>query len=792
MAFINVWRKKIFREIIIIQVFFSFFCPSLLQAQTPSSPHMIFKPPYNEMGGASEFHADVLIAQSTARANAFTGFMGVYGTGWIGGATSQAGLWFKFYVPKKMYLKVTAKIRYMGGIHGFGIGECSGFVFKWRVNNEKVHEKKMEGGITPGWIAEKTYEIAELSSSMVEVPEAYRTIKAITELMDFLDYFKEVNEFLTVVDQIENSFENVKTEKLSFGFNAKKGWNEIKIYIQGGASGAVTGSAMYAIIAYLESLLIDGLGYPDFIISNCSVTSDRSWQAPKPEVGKLARLEFDIENRGTLESQNSTVKIDIANQRFDRSVPPLKPNERRHYEIDFIFPQERVDVTVHVDPDDQVYEFDHDWGEDLREHYQQMGIPEGSQDVRLEKGGNLLKYRAYGVKSYTPPPPDLAFDGLPISMEIEDGESAQISFKVINKGGTGQYNRRQTAENVAVRVEITSLGWGETKIIPTLKSGETKKLSFNTPPINRPYHLPAASVWVVEVQQVIDPNNKITETNENNNRNTSYIQVNPPRLPQLSLRNLSISPRQTSYVEGQSITIKAEVEYWGSKPIKDVEVGFYYNTGQWAGPPKLEKIAIKKMNFEKRGSKKTSIIWPVHKSPYIYTDIYCIVDPENKIKEADESTDFHNAMIGIQVKERGIPQEQPIAGGATVKGVDLVIGNKDLFLNKKSFIASDYLGAKVHNRGDKNTSFKIRFSASWIKTGPDGKKEAITKILSTKDESIHAGSTKLVRLYYKKLTNKEFMFSKHVKVVVDVYAKEDVDTSNNRAVFRVGNFDIIA
>jgi subtilase family serine protease len=785
----NIAGLKISRKNIILSIvlFLLLCCSFPLQVEATSAPSTVFKAPYTDIGGAAEWKTDVGLAQATARANASTGYMGVFGKGFIGGASSEAGLWAKIYVPKKMRLRGIAKIRYMGGISGFGYAECSGFKFKWRVNGKK-HEKPMQGGVTKEWVAEKTYEVASLATAMIEIPEGYRTIKTIYDLMDMLGNIRDAQDFILVVNEIATILDGAKNETISFDFAAKKGWNDIEIATQGGASGVVTGSAMYMVIGYLEELRIDGLGYPDLVVSDWSVTSDESWHAPMPEIGKPAKLRFKIENRGTFESEKTSVDIAIGNQSVSRAVSLLKPNGTKEFESDFIFSQGTVDIKVHVDPKNDIYESDYDWGAEREAEYREhVGAP---PPWDLKNGGNLLELQAIGVEPRSPGLPDLAFEALPPSLEIEDGTPSELVVTIVNSG-IDQYNRCQAAENVEVTVKIPDINWEETKIVSSLQSGENKQLTFTIPPITRPQGLSAGSGWGVKVKQTIDPSNRIEERNETNNQGISYIQVNVPTLPQLRIVNFTLSPRSASYQEGQRITVRADIEYLGNKPITDIDVGFYYNKGASSATPDLALIAKKRVTFDKKGIKEVSVVWPVWKSSYIYTDIYSIVDPENKIAEQDETKSLHSASVGITVQKKEV-EEKPIAVGPLVQGVDLAIEDKDIFLEKQNFMASDYLGVWVHNHGNKSARGQVLLTASWIETDAKGKQRAVTQGLCQIGDTIHQGSSKLFKINFKTLSNKGFMMSNHVKLVVDVYPKEDANPSNNSAIYRIGDFDTVA
>ena len=733
-------------------------------------PVTVFRPPYSsELAAESESTAHVGAAECIARASTHTGFMGVYGNGFIGGASSRAGLRFAFLSPERKTLKVRARIRYMGGISGFGSAELSGFRFEARANNGKKHIYKIEGGINPGWVLDKTLNLAGMATGLIEVPEAYKTIKTISDLMDLLDYLQTVKDFLMVMENIKESLAEEKTKTITFTFNAREGQNEIDIALKGGVGAFLTGQASYIVLGYLEELRIEGLGYPDLVVDDYLVTSHNSWQAPIPEVGKEASLQFNIRNYGNYMSKPTEVEINIAGQKFTQQVPPLGPGESRRYSLNFRFPEKETSIVINVDPSDKLYESEHEWKD----------IFAGKRGVELLNSGNLLRLKVYGVEPWKPRQPDLTFSEPPQSVKVEAGQSATVRFKVINKPTSyTKYGRVEDVRNLTVKAIIEDMGWQNTRTVPLLRSGESQEVRFNTPVLK-------AVKEAVKLEVIIDPDDRIKERNEANNRYTAYLIVTPPAYPQLEASGLRVSPLKAQYIEGEAIMLTAGVRYRDEKnrPIKDVEVGFYYNQSVSPAVMNLKEIGKRKIQFSSSGQQEVSIPWKAVYTGSLETDLYVIVDPRNRIKEMDESSSIHRWMRGIRIKKSEVT-EKALEGVALKKGVDLAINETGIFLDKETMTASDYLGVWVKNLGDQGADALLQFRGYWIKGN-----EAREEILGNLKGHISSAKARLFKLSLKNLQDKDIIFSKNLKIVVDVRNPADVEPANNQAIFTIGNFD---
>jgi hypothetical protein len=347
--------------------------------------------------------------------------------------------------------------------------------------------------------------------------------------------------------------------------------------------------------------------------------------------------------------------------------------------------------------------------------------------------------------------------------------------------------RYLAAENVELLVKIDELGWQRSVVFPILNPGSPQSKKINLPQLTLPQGTQSKGY---RIETVLDPTGRITENTKANNDDLVFVEVRPIQ-KQLKIGRISIAPPKKEYLESEAITIEVEIENLSNVGLRGVEVAFFYNKAE-PRHKDLQEIGRKTVILGKGSKETVSLNWAIKKADFIYTEIYCIVDPDNKIAESDESESVHTHHIGITVKKRPEVTEKPIEDKPVVKGVDLAIKDKDIFLEKQNFVASDYLGVWVHNRGDKRARGQVHLTASWIETDSKGREKAVTQGMCQIGDNIKPASSRLFKIHFETLANKKFMFSNHVKLVVDVYPKEDVNPSNNRAVFRVGNFDAVA
>jgi len=413
----------------------------------------------------------------------------------------------------------------------------------------------------------------------------------------------------------------------------------------------------------------------------------------------------------------------------------------------------------------------------------------GIEDVEVVIPQSVYDYLNQMASQTTPQPevvqeevkPDLYFSQRPKiypSYQITPQDTPQIEVFVSS--------RNKKVENVKVKIEIPDIGWQETSIFSLLLPGKVYSQKIPLPRLPLPS---GASSHGYQINIIIDPDEQIDEATRFNNEDFLGVEV-IPTMYQLKALSIWVEPVSGQYNEGDSVLLKGRVINRSNVGLDNVEVKFYYN----AKDPQnrdLKEIAKKVISLNKFEEKTVSCRWQVKKADFVWTEIYFIVDPENKIKEQDESRKLHEAQLAIKVKKVEVT-EKPLEEESLKEGVDLAIDSKDIFLDKENLIASSYLGVWVKNKGKERANLQLKFTGYWIKRHPDGKSEIKTAILGNLGGNIPGGKSKLYKFYYKDSPYVDFIFSKNLKIVIEAITSGDVDSSNNAAVFKIGNFDAVA
>ena len=377
--------------------------------------------------------------------------------------------------------------------------------------------------------------------------------------------------------------------------------------------------------------------------------------------------------------------------------------------------------------------------------------------------------------------PDLYFPQRPKiypSSQITEKDTAQLEVFLTSKN--------KKVERAKVKVEIAEIGWQKNLFFSSLNPYEEYSQKVTLPKLTLPSGLNSKGY---RIDLTIDPEIEIKEITRANNEDFVYIEVIPEK-HQLEAYSVSVEPVLNQYWENDIVTIKGVVENHSNVDLDNIEVGFYYN----AKDPRnidLREIARKEVSLKKREKKTVYCRWKIKKSDSFWTEIYFIADPRNKIKEQDESQSIHEAGLGIRVKKQEIT-EKPVEVENLASGIDLSLDSKDIFLDKVNLIASNYLGVWVKNLGKEKADCQLKFTGYWIEKNSQGKGKIKTAVLGNLGGYNSGGKSKLYKFYYKNSPHKNFIFSKNLKIVVEAKNPQDRDTSNNIAVFRIGDFDGVA
>ena len=142
---------------------------------------------------------------------------------------------------------------------------------------------------------------------------------------------------------------------------------------------------------------------------------------------------------------------------------------------------------------------------------------------------------------------------------------------------------------------------------------------------------------------IIDPEDSIEETKENNNEAIIIVDVSEFSRPDLALNSSDISFVPLTLLEGEEVEISAKIHNRG-KPVQNVKVGFY------DGDPESGGILIKEMiiysTILSGESEIIKVSWDTVGVAEDH-DIYVVIDPEDMIVEENEGN--NKASAGITV-----------------------------------------------------------------------------------------------------------------------------------------------
>jgi hypothetical protein len=172
------------------------------------------------------------------------------------------------------------------------------------------------------------------------------------------------------------------------------------------------------------------------------------------------------------------------------------------------------------------------------------------------------------------------------------------------------------------------------KTITTFSKKANKTLTFA-------YKLPINMSGSVPFRVVVDPENKIIESNENNNEATINAGVNQAEI------NLTLETLKSSVAKpkaGQNISIQAKIRNNGNVKISNIKVAFFTDINK-STPTVVKTIA----SLNPKALSSQSYTWKVPASLYPSVDypIKVAVDPDNAITESNKLDNIKLTTISL-------------------------------------------------------------------------------------------------------------------------------------------------
>ncbi len=209
-----------------------------------------FSPPYNNCNSWGD-GTDLLDDYSDS-CNKYSGAIGAYASGFVGGATAEAHQIITFYVGKTKTIDVDAEIIYVGGGNTVGIGAFAGTEKTWY---RDTHYGRSDLDF---WLSWDRVLFLILDFVSLIAPGTPDDIKEAIELLGLIGDFGELFDSL---HGLVNSGD-AEEKHISFSFSASPGWHTISAGLRATASGCVTGTGVSVAAGQVVSITLDGIGAP--------------------------------------------------------------------------------------------------------------------------------------------------------------------------------------------------------------------------------------------------------------------------------------------------------------------------------------------------------------------------------------------------------------------------------------------------------------------------------------------------------------------------------------------------
>ena len=245
----------------------------------------------------------------------------------------------------------------------------------------------------------------------------------------------------------------------------------------------------------------------------------------------------------------------------------------------------------------------------------------------------------------------------------------------------------------------------------------------------------------VPLELRVDPDNVLSETNEDDNMLATSVDVTASTLPNLSVAAADITSIPASLAEGMSATLEAVVRNLGDGAATPFEVRFY------AGDPARGGLLIGSAaiaDVPARGDTVASVVWnPVNVRGA--TLLFVEVDPGAAVEEIDELDNLTFRVVDIE----GLPDllattaqlrmSPPFARSGEVVSIDASFTNAGDQASAPMAVEirldDPTSGAVIATEefADVAAGETVSFSASWDTTGIEGE-HALYLVLDVRDD----------------------------------------------------------
>jgi hypothetical protein len=179
------------------------------------------------------------------------------------------------------------------------------------------------------------------------------------------------------------------------------------------------------------------------------------------------------------------------------------------------------------------------------------------------------------------------------------------------------------------------------KNISSLSKNSKTTLSYS-------YLIPPNTATDMIFSVIVDPQNSITESSEDNNQAEKVIPV------ALAVRNLLIESLETTVSQpkpGQNISFKVKVKNDGTSKASQFKLSLFADT---LSTTPAATIVIASLNAKASVTKNIPWTVPLHIDPSVVNTVRVTVDPDNQITETDETDNSKNYVLSLTVPDLSI------------------------------------------------------------------------------------------------------------------------------------------
>jgi len=409
-----------------------------------------YTPPYHD---AVKWATALVPYVSGGRAgcNEYSGSIGIYASGWIGGGTASATQYVAFYVPTKSSIKAKVRIIYVGGTVNFGFASFSGTEWQWNLDNGSFHRHDISPPFSWDVVLGKIVDIALLALGSGIVKEG-------TTAAQVIELFDDINTVYGIASTLADLVESGDAEDMtkSFTFTADYGNHVLGVGIRGTATGVVTGSGFAIMGGYIPKVTLeitnDYSGSADLTIGDIDLSDNY------PKRGQQIHFQVFMNNVGKGIADNDKVRFIIDE--------PGKPNAVNYITGDnynfepattvvrnsYYTPATKGYLTFKAiaDPQNEIVESD-ETNNEMDKSFYVMGLPPNkpSKPSGLPTSKTLIRNHTYTFTTSTTDP---------------DGDAVKYTFLIQPEGATWGFIPGWDSE---------SQGWndGSVSFTPTVASG---------------------------------------------------------------------------------------------------------------------------------------------------------------------------------------------------------------------------------------------------------------------------------------------------------------------------------